>query len=279
MKLTTEEKALREEAKPLISTLALMKANWPSEPSLRCLTPRMVDALITSIATDDKSIAPLKWISLIPCLLFLPLIYTNTFLTSYVVVAYCMCWWMTFVGAKAMPRPAVHALTQTDDIRVLPTLVLATRHDGAQNVYVYNAIFRLLGQVTEEHTGLLNNDAQQHLWTIMMTRHIVTEYSDRELTLRTLRALARVGNNATLARVVRLAYSYKYNGSERYLIDEARNLIPIMEARLERQQVPETLLRAADVPASAPDTLLRSAFTAAPEPAEQLLRASKSEGE
>ena len=276
MPLTHEEQAQRQKAKPLVDKLAAMKENWFSEPSLRHLSPRMVDALITYIETDVKGLARTKWTCLTLLLLLLPFALANSSSVIYLTAAGCLaCWGICFVfGPTMMPQPAVHALTQTDDLRVLPTLILATRHSGAQNAYVYDAIFRLLDQVTEEHIGLLNDDAQQHLWEIMRTRHIVTDYSDRELTLRTLRALAAIGNHNILARIKWIAWPSIYPNVDRWLIDEARELIPVMEARLQRQQVPETLLRAADVPPATPDVLLRPAHAAMPEPAQQLLRAS-----
>ena len=93
--------------------------------------------------------------------------------------------------------------------------------------------------------------------------------------MRVLRVLAAIGNRATYARMERFAYRSEHWVGERYAIASARELLPVMQARLQRQQVPETLLRAANV--AQPDTLLRPAHATTSEPASQLLRASTSE--
>ncbi len=65
--------------------------------------------------------------------------------------------------------------------------------------------------------------------------------------------------------------------AHRRIIAVAQELLPLMETRLKQQEVPDTLLRAADTPASQLETLLRPALVVTPVPPEQLLRASTGE--
>lgn len=180
------------------------------------------------------------------------------------------------VAARQYPY-AVYALTQTDDMRVLPTLIQATRQGWGWHPQVRAAILRLLEQVTEEHVGLLNDAAEKRLWKLTMGWQSSNTGYDHEIAISTLRALAAIGNYATLTRIKRYANHSEYYLKEGYVIAAARELTPIMEARLQRQQVPETLLRPADTPTPQPETLLRAAHPATAEPPQQLLRASTAE--
>ncbi len=268
-----------QEAKWLMRLVARSK-NWPAEPALRQLTPMQIEALQEYIAARNKQQQKLGVFALLVAVLPLALL---TFDTAY------MIWQIVFVAALfqyatlnyavVQNRHAVYALTQTDDLRALPTLILATKYKYNAHPQIRSAILRLLPHVTQEQAGLLNNAAQEQLWMIATKHYGSLLHTEYEITPHAVRALAAVGNYAMLTRMKQFVSRSRRFNYEQKLRIMIQDVLPIMEARLERQQVPETLLRAADVPASAPDTLLRPTFAAPPEPAEQLLRASRSEGE
>ena len=281
------------EARQLVDRLSALKAEWPSEPSLRTLSPRIVDAFIKRFAEIESrtlpairmgklfyTLVPLGSAILVMCIPGLPWHIRLLFTTAMLVLA---LGGLRFFWRALHRVPCenwaynVYALTQTDDVRVLETLILATRYKWGRHSEVIKAINRLLEQVTEADVGLLSDRAQRRLWTVGVTWQTFVEPYNHEGAIRALRALAAVGNRATYARMERFIYRSEYFFGERYAIAAARDLLPLMNVRLEHQQVPATLLRASDVTNAQSDTLLRAGTAATPEPTTQLLRASTSE--
>ena len=281
------------EAYQLVKRLSTLKTEWHSEPSLRSLSPRIVDALMKNFAEIETTGAPLVrsgvlFFTLIPLgLVFVSLFDHTTHgllkLLLPLFMAIPSLGGLTFLHRivhRAPPenwRYTVYALTQTDDVRVLETLILATRYKWGRHPEVIKAINRLLEQVTEADAGLLSDRALQRLWTVGITWQTFAQPYNHAGAIRALRALAAVGNRATMARMERFAYSSEYFLGERYAKAATRDLLPLMETRLLRQQVPATLLRASDANNTQPETLLRAVAVSAPEPTTQLLRASTSE--
>lgn len=88
----------------------------------------------------------------------------------------------------------------------------------------------------------------------------------------TLRALAAMGNYASCTRLEQYALLPPTCIDERPVIVVAQELLPVMKARLQRQQGSATLLRASDVTAIQNHLLLRTVQTAVSEPSQELLR-------
>lgn len=266
-----------QEVRRLVLRLVSLKQNWPSEPSLPALSPRMINGLLDYNKAVKRGTPMLRVIFAAICGLLLWVSAAIPIPGSLAIVVLVTIYYVYVTRASQEYRCAACALTQTKDARVLPALIQATRHEWGRQSEIYAGIFSLLDHVTEEHAGLLNDAAQLRLWVIGIEGSaLAIRYGD-EVALRVIRALAAVGNRTTLARMRRLVLYYEQFPSEHLVITTARELIPMMEARLQRQQAPETLLRATDMPTSLSETLLRAAHATTPEPPQQLLRASSGE--
>lgn len=293
MSMEPSEALAAEEVQCLTTRLSDLKAGWPSEPSLRTLSPRMVDALMARFEDTERrlipavrmaegfyTLLPLALITLVLCIPGLPwhikLLFTAAMLAFPLCLLYFVCWRnLHLVGGEW--AYTVYALTQTEDVRALETLILATHYKWGRDRAVLSAINRLLEQVTEEHIGLLSDRAQKRLWTIGIAQRTLAGAYPSQVTVYVLRTLAAVGNQATMARMERFATRSEYYSGERYAIAAAQELLPLMKERFQRQSVPQTLLRASDARSTQPDTLLRAVHISTPEPTSQLLRASTTE--
>lgn len=265
-------------AEELIEALRRRKADWPSEPGLQNIGPRTTDELLDIVSHEKAQYGQDQWGAVFVLLLVL-------FATG---IAYAKQTMLPLVPAFALlsailgkskdkQRYAVYALACTDDLRVLQTLILATRSSWGCHPQVIAAIERLLKQVTVEHVGLLNSDAQYRLGELAVTPIEYQTYYNEPLAMRTLHALTAIGNRDTLVRMQHLARQTAKRSAHGRIIEAVQELLPIMEARLKLQEIPDTLLRAADTPTSTSETLLRPALVVTPEPPEQLLRASMGE--
>ena len=272
------ESASRRDAKRIMRLLARRRSHWSDEPGLRQLSSLQIVILQEYIAAREKE---RHWIELTTLFFMLWATAFYVFMGNYGTAILLFLaeglFFSAFLNAARQYRYAVYALTQTDDMRVLPTLIQATRHKWGWHPQVRAAILRLLQQVTKEHVGLLDDAAQKRLWQTVFELQVVTKDYDPEPALLTLHALNAIGNQATLVRMKRLVGGSKWLGMDQYILSTAQELIPVMEARLQRQQIPATLLRAAEIPTSQPETLLRAATANACEPTGQLLRASTGE--
>ena len=258
--------------------LVRRRSQWAAEPCLSHLSPMQIEALLEYIAHRESERGTLRMYVLMYTAL--PTIFSlgiGIFQHIWVGLAISVPFFYLLLLVAGEYRYAVYALTQTDDMRVLPTLIQATRHKWGWHPQVRDAILHLLARVTEEHVGLLDDAAQKRLWQAAFEWQTVGENYNHEPALLTLRALAAIGNRATLLRMQRRVHSAMPFHSVPIVVATARELIPAMEARLQWQQAPETLLRAADMPTNAPDMLLRAAHIGTPEPPQQLLRASSGE--
>jgi hypothetical protein len=287
--LTEYSEALaREETNRLIKRLSAQKSEWPSEMSLRTLNPQVVDSLITRFAeiegievSDVKTglllslLIPLElalcWIlfSVLPDRRWL----AHTIMAAMLALFGLGCTWLCIHAGPGRKLPyMVYALTQTDDVRVLETLIVATHYKWGRHPEVIKAVNRLLEQVTEADAGLLNDRAQERLWTIGIAPQTLSDAYDPQTATVALQALAAVGNHATLTRMEQYVAPSLYSVGERHSIDAVRRALPIIQARLKRRQDHETLLRAADVTDVQNHLLLRTVQTPVVEPPHELLR-------
>ncbi len=92
--------------------------------------------------------------------------------------------WAYINDAVPQYRCAAYSLTQTDDLRTLPMLLLATRHAWGKHPEVLYAISRLLVQVTEAEVGLLNDKRQERLWRLAVPSLHSDQPFNEALTLR-----------------------------------------------------------------------------------------------
>ena len=288
--LTEFSEALaHEEATRLIARLSALKSEWLSEPSLPSLSPRTVEALMQHGEEIDRILQQATdWEELFTALLLLVSGCVTVFIpdipiwfraTSLICVAMPALYSLIFAwrGLHSLLKNwkwiyAVYALTQAEDVRVLETLILATHYKWGRHPEIIKAINRLLDQVTETDMGLLSDRAQVKLWAIGITRMTLSPSHDPVVTTRVLRALAAVGNHATYTRLERYASRPPNFIDERPVIAVAQELLPVMKARLQRQQGSTTLLRASDVTAIQNHLLLRTVQTPVSEPPQELLR-------
>ena len=265
---------------PLINRLGHLKRDWPGETALRRLDSRTIEALLQFILAQDKARLTAYW-PIILLMLFGVLILAMVLhvFTLGILIPILLCSLLLHHEPSRLQRIATYALTQNNDVRVLPALIKATRQEWGRHPEVFRALERLLKLVREEHFGLIDAARQNQLWFLAVAPLEYSQHYNEPLALDALRALARIGNAGILIKMQRLAEQTARREPHRRVIKAARELAPLMETRLERQKVPQTLLRAADMPTSQPETLLRPACAADAEPAEQLLRASHATGQ
>lgn len=272
------EPASHREAKRLMRLLARRRSHWPAEPILRQLSPVQVEALQAYIASREKEHRRLALTTLFFMLWALVFgICIGDFKATLFIFVGEGGFFSLFLSAAKQYRYAVYALTQTDDLRVLPALIHATRFTWDDHPEITRAISRLLEHVTEADAGLLNGNAQEWLWRLAVPSLYSDQPFDETLTLRALQALAFIGNRNSLRQMQTLGAAACTYAHHQRISWKARELAPLMEARLQRQEVPETLLRAADISSSQTETLLRAVPATTLEPLRQLLRASTGE--
>ena len=286
---TKPDTAPEKEARQLMKRLRRLRGNWPSEPTLTNLRPQTVDALIKIADRDVRNPAWILLFSVMALGLFSALTIAGLllrreplmFLGGYLMLADTLLTpviYASVVGVRNQQRKyAVYALTQTNDVRVLNTLIQPTVTRWGRHAEVIRAITRLLAQVSEWHAGLLTPFAQYHLWNLAVKPATTSPHFDAHFASEALRVLACVGNGTMLMQMKELASQHGGGALRNDLVVAAQQHVPYMEDRFKRQSVPATLLRAADMPTSQPETLLRAALPTSAEPTAQLLRASTSE--
>ena len=274
MSLPTPDVVTEKEVRQLLKRLVWLKKNWPQEPALRDLSPQMVETLLNYSAKQNR-----KTMYCVNTAVGLIAIMASaqTFIplqkTIAIEAVFMICGLILLMPMTRKRINNIYALTMTSDLRVLPTLVQATNYSGGEHPDIAAAITRLLPLVTEDHAGLLNRKAQESLWHLAIAPLIFKHECDEALACGALHAFTCIGSRDTLNRMRNVIRPRWLAPSHRRVYDALRQAIPLMEARLKRQEVPETLLRAAAMPASHSETLLRPAHTVTPELPEQLLRA------
>jgi hypothetical protein len=272
------DKATEQEVRRLLKRLARAKGDWPSEPALRDLSPQMVEALLWRVEQQHRANSFRRIINCVLLILSICLLHSRMYgiygdtLATGVLIG-------TLMRAYLEPgkKYSVYALTQTGDIRVLPTLIKATNNEWACHPQVIGAICRLLKQGTEADAGLLTQEVQNTLWFIGIEQTWQEVEYDEALAWSALQAFVHVGSREILARMRKIVRDPNRYPASQHIITLIEQLIPVTEERLQRQEVPQTLLRASDATVALPDTLLRAVHATPAEPTVQLLRASTSE--
>lgn len=274
MSLPTPDAATEKEVRQLLQRLARLKKNWPQEPALRDLSPQMVDNLLKNVDIQNKTRAATPFA--IAALTFCtnPLLLYGKFPYTFIAPLVCIVWGSAFwIELRKQRQFIIYALTQVEEKRVLTALIKATSEDWGMHPKVTRAITRLLPQVTEDDAGLLDRKAQERLWQLALASLNYGRKCNEALAHGALSAFTHIGSRDTLNRMRNFTLHMTFYPAHRRVYDALQQAIPLMEARLKRQEVPETLLRAAAMPAPVSDTLLRSAQAAPSEPSGQLLRA------
>lgn len=270
----TPDAATQQEVQQLLRCVARLKRKWPSEPALRDLSPQMVDTLLYEAYTLTKARAMTPGFIGAVTIFVCSASVRAGFQFSFVAPLACFAWGAAFWhGLKKARRNTAYALTQTEDMRVLPTLIKATSEGWGRHTEVTSAIKRLLSQVTEEQAGLLGPKVQERLWRLAIAPVNFNVECDEALAYGALHAFVHIGDRDTLNRMQKFILHMTSYPAHRYINDAVQSSIPLMIARLQRQEVPTTLLRASHTPIAQPETLLRPAHSTTAEPAEQLLRA------
>ncbi len=270
----TPDAVTEQEVRQLLKRLARLKRKWPSEPALRDLSPQMVEALDQYV--DEQGRARLMATMIVVAAMLGLQFSISQFGKPPLWVdipAVAGCLFATGLKPGHAHRYAVYALTQTDEVRLLPILIKVTDKTWGMHREVISAIKRLLSQVTEEHAGLLDRKTQERLWQLAIAPVNFKVECDEALAYAALHAFVHIGDRNTLNRMQKFVLNMTFYAPHRRVNDAVQSSIPLMEARLRRQEVPATLLRSSDVPDAATDILLRPAHAATTEPAEQLLRA------
>ncbi len=274
----TPDTATQQEVRQLLKRLARLKHKWPSEPALRNLNPQMVEALLKHMQAKIETDMNVRFCML---LMFVVFVFGDNrhvpHIAAFTGSAYFLLGLPTQILLDRKHRFTVYALTQTDDMRVLPLLIKATSEGWGRHLEVFSAIKRLLPQVAEQQAGLLDRKAQERLWQLAIAPINFKVECDETLAYGALHTFVHIGDRDTLNRMRQFVLHMTFYPANRRINDALQASIPLMEARLQRQEVPATLLRPSDTPTASPDILLRPAHTITAEPADQLLRAANSE--
>ncbi len=180
----------QSKAEELIEALRRRKDDWPAEPGLQNIGPRTTDELL-DIIRYEKSRAGQELCVVLLLFMLLPMILRVYCALSSQSGSCCssgVLMPLMIVKPNVRLRYAVYALSQTNDLRVLQTLILATRSSWGCHPQVIAAIERLLKQVTTEHAGLLNSDAQYRLRALALPPLDHISYYNEPLAMRTLHA-------------------------------------------------------------------------------------------
>ena len=172
----------------------------------------------------------------------------------------------TFAPTKLQKR-AARALSESDDIRAVPLLIEALdKQDGATRAAAVKALTRLLPQLHASHDDSLT-DAHLNILLAQMAKA-----DDKELTSASLKALTQIGDERFLELVKSWSEGKGAAKKNAQLRDSAKDVLPYLEERIEKQKAGKTLLRAASADSADSDSLLRPAATAPESQPDTLLR-------
>ncbi|HLK58533.1 MAG TPA: hypothetical protein VKU00_18330 [Chthonomonadaceae bacterium] len=178
-------------------------------------------------------------------------------------------WWMVFPLSGLMAadrlaykrRDAARKLWEASDPRAVGVLAVTLRdHDPAVREVAEKALLKLLPRVLASHASSINADQMNALLSIAYRE-------DEDLKLALLQALEQIGDVRAIPAVREMQLYGSFQVRE-----QAARCMPFLEERVRRSRESVTLLRAADINATAPEELLRPATDQVDTPPEQLLR-------
>lgn len=194
------------------------------------------------------------------------------------------CWSFPFIGLAALissvlarlRREDFALLDSIDDVRMVGSLCeMAELARGDDRQAVLYALVRLLPKIDTATAGLIPPARRlclyRALWTADPSR-------DASFIVEGMRASARIEDTQALIYLRIFATRPVRTEVDRWVHESAMECVPKLEALAAKEQTAQTLLRAADAPASPDNTLLRPAAGAAEPDAQQLLRPSEPGG-
>lgn len=146
--------------------------------------------------------------------------------------------------------------------------------DKHMRTLVSSALQDILPQIQASDDHLLTIEQRGRLYTVLKRARFK---QDVPLMIAILKALEQIGDEKALPTVENLANIEPRNGMERSVKEAARECLPALTERVERQRRAQTLLRPATAPNSPAELLLRPAPGAAPADPDRLLRPSQPE--
>ena len=170
---------------------------------------------------------------------------------------------------------AANALGNIQAAEGLTVLVAATQE---RNLYcgrslrrlqksAANALPKVLARLDESHYGQVDTATMAGLCRLLAT-------GNETLALAIIGAFAHIGNRTALAEVEKLAAGSGRAKKEARVQQAARVCLPILQARVARENDPHVLLRGSVVPMTPADQLLRPISDASPFDPLELLRSS-----
>ena len=177
------------------------------------------------------------------------------------------------VGTVLIPSSDSRALRQLEDLqdsRAIPVLIDSIEVSfGAKVQAVRSLLTQLLAQLTSADAGLLN---RSQLAALRRELELETYNTTLDYALVIVAALAHIGNQETANRLRELIKRGAVTERQQHIRQAAEQWLPVLEARLVREGVSGTLLRAsssqnadellhpaASHPAADTGTLLQSA--------------------
>ena len=166
-----------------------------------------------------------------------------------------------------MQKRAAEALANYDDARVIGPLAEGLElDDNYTRGVAAAALRRLLPRVRASDAGLVSREHLQKLYRALSS-------DDLNLVLAVLHGLEQIGDEEAIPHVEKLTTRPAFSQAERNVRAAANDCLPGLQARLGRQGVGATLLRAASSPVGDEEDLLRPAARSALSSGEPLLRA------
>ena len=162
----------------------------------------------------------------------------------FVLITSLLC---LILGAVLIPSsnsPALKLLEELQDIRAVPGLVSAIENSfGAKAQALRSLLTQLLPQLTSADAGLLN---RSHLAVLRRELELEQYNTTLEYSLAIVSALSHIGNQETAQRLQELIKRGAITERQQFIRQAAEQSLPILEARLAREQVSGTLLRASE---------------------------------
>ena len=170
-------------------------------------------------------------------------------------------------------KRAAQELARFDDARVLGPLAQGLElDDHYTRTVAAEGLKRLLPRVRASDAGLVSKEELHRLYRTL-------DSEDLELVLRILQGLEQIGDEDAIPYVEKLRSLPAFTSQEHRVRGAAADCITTLKARLGREAVGSTLLRAARSPKSGEGNLLRPAAESAPSNSEMLLRPLPAESE
>ncbi len=175
-------------------------------------------------------------------------------------------------AASQFQKSATEVIAQFDDVRYVPDLVDALAYsDKHMNGVAVAALTNLLPRLPASDSERLDSEQRK-----LLHRWLTIKNKESALVQAILKALEQIGDERDLPSVQKMAEREASTQREKTLREAARQCLPYVEQRAEKNRVANTLLRAATASGPNMESLLRPVASSPRTDYEDLLRPAES---